>query len=410
MLELAIILMVFSLYLENTTLAVHGETCLVPCDRIISGGPPKDGIPAIDNPKFISVEEFENQYGDDSFGDMLVIGLEINGEARAYPYDILNWHEIVNEVIDGVAYSITYCPLTGSGILLHTEMINGSTLGTTGKLYENNLVFYDRLTDSYWSQMLTLAITGEHMGTELPVQSAIETTWNTWKAMHPNTKVLSRDTGQARDYDRNPYAGYEFSSSIWFPTSFDKSQKPYNLFHEKTKTLVLRDENNQVYLFPFPELAKTPVLNARIGDEDVVIVYDQVNNLVVPFKADLNQSISPSFSIGDGSIIDSTLTMGLMVFEDTSGTTWNMKGEAIAGPLKGMKLIQYDNAYNAYWFAATAFYSNAIIFLSNGSLQFHPEVNYQGNATTPLPVSVVILSITSMTVVLVLIRKRRGDR
>ncbi len=402
------ILLTFSLFSEKAF--VLGQECLVPCDRIVSGGPPKDGIPAIDNPKFISIEEFESQYIDENFGNLLVIGIVINGEARAYPYDILNWHEIVNDVFDGVHYSITYCPLTGSGILLRTEIINGSTLGTTGKLYENNLVFYDRQTDSYWSQMLTLGITGDYMGTELSVEAATETTWNTWKAMHPNTKVLSRDTGHVRDYDRNPYAGYDASSSIWFPTSFDRNKEPYNLFHEKSKTLVIRSADDQAFLFPFPELAKKPVINTKIGNQDVVIAYDEVNNLALPFKAKLNESSTLTFSLGDGSNLDSSLTMGLMVLEDNSGTIWNIKGEAISGPLKGMKLERYEDAYNAYWFAATALYPNAIIFLSNGTVQFNPKINYQENASTPLALETVILGLASMAVITMLIKKRRGDK
>ncbi|MHA1970009.1 MAG: DUF3179 domain-containing (seleno)protein [Candidatus Hodarchaeales archaeon] len=149
---------------SNMIPSVLAAECLVPCGDIVSGGPPKDGIAAIETPIFISANEFENEFTAAYLDKIFVLGLLVNGEPRAYPRDILNWHEIVNDDSHGNAFSVTFCPLTGSGILYNTTSISGSTLGTTGQLYENNLVFYDRISNTYWSQMLGLAITGEKMG------------------------------------------------------------------------------------------------------------------------------------------------------------------------------------------------------------------------------------------------------
>jgi hypothetical protein len=173
----AIIFILFALIIPLTLgfpiLPVDGDECAVPCDEIVGGGPPKDGIPAIDVPSFISAAEYDSQYAEP---DDLILGVFFEGEARAYPADILNWHEIVNDEFNGISISITYCPLTWSGIAYQTTSLGkDNTLGTTGKLYENNLVFYDRQTDTYWSQILGLGIKGEHIGKKLPTIPIMQT-------------------------------------------------------------------------------------------------------------------------------------------------------------------------------------------------------------------------------------------
>jgi len=141
----------------------NGEKHIIPLDKIRGGGPPKDGIPSIDNPKFVTVDD--SQFVTDSD---IVIGLHINGETKAYPLFILVWHEIVNDVIGGIPVAVTYCPLCYTNQVFD-RTLEGTTVefGTSGKLYNSNLVMYDRLTNSYWSQGLGIAITGELSGDEL---------------------------------------------------------------------------------------------------------------------------------------------------------------------------------------------------------------------------------------------------
>jgi hypothetical protein len=182
-----------------------GTKYIVDPSKVKSGGPSKDGIPSIDNPVYISVEE-ANEWVED---DALVLAIVYKGVERAYPLQVMTWHEIVNDDISGDPVLITYCPLCGSGIA-YERKINGEEVefGTSGKLYSSNLVMYDRKTDTYWSQIDGLAIIGELTGMELKEISLDTVTWNDWKTAHPNTEVLSKNTGFSRNYDSDPYANY----------------------------------------------------------------------------------------------------------------------------------------------------------------------------------------------------------
>lgn len=181
---------------------------------IMSGGPPKDGIPSIDQPIFVSLEEADEWIADNE----LVLALIYKGITRVYPLQILVWHEIVNDIVAGDPVLITYCPLCGSGIA-YERRIDGEAVefGTSGKLYNSNLVMYDRETDTYWSQIDGLAIVGELTGQELTAISLDTVVWRDWKDAHPESEILSQDTGFDRDYGRDPYGNYYEDSFIWFP-------------------------------------------------------------------------------------------------------------------------------------------------------------------------------------------------
>ena len=195
----------------------RGVKYLVDPDKLARGGPPKDGIPSIDNPKFVSVEDADQWMKEND----IVLAITYKGVKRAYPLRIMAWHEIVNDTIAGDPILITYCPLCGSGIA-YERKINGEEVefGTSGKLYNSNLVMYDRKTNSYWSQIDGLAIVGELSGTILtPLPVSIATVaWRDWKKAHPDSDVLSRETGfTIRPYGVDPYSGYYKDSSILFP-------------------------------------------------------------------------------------------------------------------------------------------------------------------------------------------------
>jgi len=199
---------------DEIKFTADGTPYLIDPKRIRGGGPPKDGIPSIDNPKFISVEDADKWLDDDELG----LAIIHKGVKRFYPFQILVWHEIVNENIAGDPVLVTYCPLCGSGIVFE-RTIDGEEVefGTSGKLFNSNLVMYDRKTDTYWSQIGGRAILGPLTGMELKLFPADVTTWGEWMKVHPDSEVLSRETGSRRQYGSDPYGNYYESKRLIFP-------------------------------------------------------------------------------------------------------------------------------------------------------------------------------------------------
>jgi len=219
---------------------------LIPVEQIHAGGPAKDGIPAIDQPVFISANDAGFLQADDR-----ILGLHIDSIAKAYPIKILNWHEIVNDQYADQPVIVTYCPLCGSGVA-YSGLINGNRydFGVSGLLYNSDVLLYDRQTESLWSQLKNQAISGLMRGTELQPLVLTHTTWQDWKNRHPGTLVLNTETGYQRDYDRDPYAGYKNSRQIFFPVEHTDER-----FHPKEQILgIALDGHFKAY--PFSELAK----------------------------------------------------------------------------------------------------------------------------------------------------------
>ena len=184
------------------------ERANIDLSDIISGGPPKDGIPAINNPKFLSFAQAGALADRDP-----VIGIEINGDARAYPLGVLMRHEIANDVVGGKAVTVTYCPLCNSAIVFDAT-IDGKRhdFGTTGRLRNSDLVMYDRQTESWWQQFSGRALIGHYVGRQLhPLPSRVESFAN-FKQRFPNGKVLAGELGSLARYNINPYSGYDTSS------------------------------------------------------------------------------------------------------------------------------------------------------------------------------------------------------
>lgn len=177
--------------------------------EILSGGPPKDGIPSIDSPRFKAAGEDKELTANDP-----VIGLEINGDARAYPLRVLIWHEIVNDVVGGMPVTVTYCPLCNSAVVFDRRVPpHVLDFGTTGKLRNSDLVMYDRQTESWWQQFTGEAIVGALSGTELKVVPARLESFAQFKARYPGGKVLVPNNPGLRDYGRNPYVGYDMAAA-----------------------------------------------------------------------------------------------------------------------------------------------------------------------------------------------------
>ena len=220
---------------------------LIPEKQILQGGPPRDGIPAIHKPVFINA----SQAGYLSDSDR-ILGVQFEGQAKAYPIRILNWHEVVNDKINESDFSITYCPLCGTGVAFSgTTQTSGIQFGVSGLLYNSDVLLYDLATQSLWSQILGQAISGERMGEKLVKIPLQHTNWKHWQALHPDTLVLSDDTGFSRDYERDPYSGYGTSSTIYFPTT----ENPPDQYHPKEQVIGL-EADDQFIAFPFVELNK----------------------------------------------------------------------------------------------------------------------------------------------------------
>jgi hypothetical protein len=212
---------------EEIKISSDGTKYLVDPAKVRGGGPPKGGIgvdkgiPALaeENIKFVSVSEADEWIEDNE----LVLVLVYKGIERVYPLQILTFHEIVNDVVAGDSILITYCPLCGSGIAYEPIIeVNGvekvSRFGTSGKLYNSNLIMYDEETDTYWQQIDGKAIIGDLVGQELKEISIDTVVWKDWKDLHPNSEVLSQDTGIARNYGRDPYGGYFEDDFLFYQT------------------------------------------------------------------------------------------------------------------------------------------------------------------------------------------------
>jgi hypothetical protein len=207
-------------------------------DRVLSGGPPRDGIPSIDNPKFVPVSQMS------TLEDMeAVISLTVGDVSRAYPVRILTWHEIANDVVAGVPVAVTYCPLCNSS-LVFDRRFKGETLefGTTGKLKDSNLIMYDRTYDTWWQQFSGEAIAGDHAGAELTMLPSRLESWAQFKAAHPDGEVLVPSNPNMRDYGRNPYAGYDLSSR---PFLYD-GQLPENIDPMERVVVVRRQADDPI--------------------------------------------------------------------------------------------------------------------------------------------------------------------
>jgi hypothetical protein len=236
-------------------------------DSAVSGGPPKDGIPSIDEPSFRSADEADDELDPDG----VVFGVVRNGEVKAYPQRILVHHEICNDRFGDEPVSVTYCPLTGT--VMGFE--RGDTeFGVSGDLVNDNLVMYDRATDSRWPQMLATATSGELRGRSLREFRVFWTSWQVWRDAHPDTTVLSTDTGHARNYHSDPYgsyapkSGYYDSDSLLFP-ALSRDDR----FHPKRVVVGARTDDG-VLAVPRGDLLDAGLVAGSVGGVPYVVVND----------------------------------------------------------------------------------------------------------------------------------------
>lgn len=230
--------------------------------QVLGGGPGKDGIPAIDEPVFYGVSDAEGDLRDESVGMLVMVGQT----SRFYPYNILNWHEVVNDTIGGKPLAITFCPLCGSAIVFDAT-VDGQvlTFGVSGKLFESNLLMYDRTTESLWSQARGEAVIGDLLGTVLEIYPTQVLTFAQVKEQFPDVQILSRETGHRRDYDLDPYSGYGENENTLFPVSVQD-----NRFFVKDLFYVVPVGEHSVAL-KLKDLTAGVTARVAVGSDELVV-------------------------------------------------------------------------------------------------------------------------------------------
>ncbi len=328
-----------------------------PMDKILSGGVPPDGIPALTDPEFVDLESSGAAYLRE---EDLVLGVVVNGEAKAYPHNMGWWHEIINDVIGGQPIVVSFCPLTGTGLIFFGQAADGSRIhcGVSGLLFNNNLIMYDRRDRTLYPQMLHVPVDGPR-SEELHLMPVIETTWRYWKQLYPNSKVVGVNTGvyAPGNYERYPYGGYrDPNTGPLFPSFPDLIDNPTaQIFPPKTLALGVRfGETAKAY--PFSLMGTEAVINDVIAGNEIVIVYWDKEYYAVPFAR-----VVDGQTLTFDKVLSSDLIYPFMLRDQETSSTWNLKGEAVAGPLKD-KTLEHLPSHNAFWFAWATFWQNTGIY------------------------------------------------
>ena len=322
----------------------------LPYSEILSGGPPKDGIPAIDAPAFVTVAEADAWLAPNE----PIIFFEANGDARAYPLQVFMWHEIVNDIVGDLPVTITFCPLCNTAIAFE-RTVAGRVLdfGTTGRLHYSNLIMYDRQTETWWQQATGEAIAGELTGTRLTFLPAAIVAWSDFKAAHPGGKVLSRETGYDRPYGRNPYAGYDDVNSP--PFLYDGPETPG--FLPPVARVLALDLNGEAKAYPYDVLQRVSVVNDTVGGTGIVVFWaagtaSALDGGTVAGGRDVG-SANAFARVLDGRVLTFGFD-GIRIVDNETGSVWDILGRALSGPLAGKQLAPVV-AVNHFWFSWAAF-------------------------------------------------------
>ncbi|MCK5103382.1 MAG: DUF3179 domain-containing protein, partial [Cyclobacteriaceae bacterium] len=281
---------------------------LIPLNEVLDGGPGKDGIPALENPENKGINQITFLSDND-----LVVGFQFGDQVRAYPHKILDWHEIINDELNGKKVAITYCPLTGTGIAW-SRKINGeiTTFGVSGLLYNTNLIPYDRLTNSNWSQMRLDCVNGELLGDEIATYHLVETTWKTWKEMFPNSSVVTTNTGFSRNYQQFPYGDYKTNNpKLLFPVAPKDERLPGK---ERVLGLILNGKA-KVYRFESFE-GQTRIINDQFEGLNFIVIGNKTKNFIAAFEKNIKGEVRTFTTIDEGENI----------MQDDKGNKYNLFG------------------------------------------------------------------------------------
>lgn len=335
----------------------------VPYEEIRSGGPPRDGIPPIDDPPHVSAAQADRWLAPEE----PVIRLTQRGAARAYPLQILVWHEIVNDRLGGTPVAVTFCPLCYTAIAFKRPRVDGErlTFGTTGNLRHSDLVMWDRATESWWQQYTGEAIVGKLTGRQLEVLPSAIVSWQTFKQRHPSGTVLSRETDYDRAYAKNPYVGYDDASKspLLYEGPVDDKRKPM----ARVVGVTLEDRGRA---YPLDVLRAKRAVNDTLAGTPLVVLWRSGTASALD-----RAQVAGGKDIGQTGVFRRTLAGRTLTFQPRddslfvdrqTGSTWTVLGEAVAGPLKG-KTLEALPHHDTFWFVWSAFQSPEALYEAGSS-------------------------------------------
>jgi hypothetical protein len=326
----------------------------VPLGEFVSGGPPRDGIPPIDEPRFAAAD------GAEGVAREPVVAVEIAGRARGYPIRVLIWHEIVNDTLAGQPIAVTFCPLCNTSIVFR-RVVGGRALrfGTTGNLRLSDLVMWDRETESWWQQFTGEAVVGELTGTRLDRVPSQLISLGEFRERHPDGEVLTEETGHDRPYGRNPYTGYDDVDS---PPFLLRGRDPDGRLAPKERVVTI-EAGEALAAVPFAALSERGVIDAAVGSLAVSVWWSAGTASALD-----GGSIAEGRDVGSAVVYDRRLNGRRLTFttargrprDDQTGSVWGRDGVAVSGPLAGRRLrpVTHDAPF---WFAVAAFRPDARI-------------------------------------------------
>ena len=330
----------------ESSITATSSACLVPTAQFGDGGIAKDAIPALTDPVLLPPDSAVFMHDADR-----VIGLVIEGQPVAVPHNILWTHEIANFNFPTIQLAVTYCPLTGSSMAFDRAVIGGGEFGVSGLLFQNNLTMYDRTTsESLWPQMARQAACGPRLGAALTMIPVIEMTWEGWKALYPETRVIS-ETGFDGEYTAETYPYGEYASpgndALLFPLDIDGRNPP------KARLLGIPNSREGGVAFLFSDLDNgdpVRVVHERAEDGPIVVFWNKAYQSAMAYRT-LLDGTQLTFQVRSGRIVDVE-----------TQSEWRVDGLATAGPLAGTRLEPVAEAYVAFWFAWAVFHPETRIW------------------------------------------------
>lgn len=322
---------------------------------VVSGGPPKDGIPSIDDPSFVDVDTATEWIGPREPVLLLTITADGKREHRVYPLQILTWHEIVNDTVNGVPVTVTYCPLCNTGVAFQ-RAVEGRVLdfGTTGRLRYSNLIMYDRQTESWWQQASGRGVAGFYAGARLAIVPIRIVAFEVVRERFSEALVLSRDTGYSRSYGRNPYVGY------------DQLEEPFlyrgpavDSRYDPLERVVSIEHDGDVAAVAYRVLEERGSVPLTVGGTEFVVVWrggtaSALDTASIAEGRDVGSANAFFARTEDGEPVQfESDRSSRAIFESADGTTWDETGRAVSGPRRGAQL-QPAAGIQHFWFSHAA--------------------------------------------------------